>query len=98
MKRFISLLLCLVLLAAPGMSAPAALPDEYGTVTGEYKYLASLGFVVKGDPTGEFTCSDAYFTHSGYEYDHEPAKMTMDLVNASSSSSDVGWEQANTDI
>lgn len=94
MKKALSLLLCAAMLFGLGVSALAAGADD-GIITGEYKYLASLGFIVKGDPTAQFTYSDAYFTHSGYEYDHELCRMTMDFVNASGSSSDVGWEQAD---
>ena len=100
-KKIISLLLCAAMAFSLGVTAFAAEP-EYETVTGEYTYCPSLGFLDPiGNQTAEFTYSDGYFTRSGYEYNHELAIMTM-IMNqtcfASASSSTDGWDTANSNF
>ena len=94
MKKAISLLLCLVMVFGLGVTALAVQPS-YETITGEYKYSPALGFLANGDPTYHFTYSDEYFTHSGYEYNHELAKMTMDMVQSASVSTEGDWSVSN---
>ncbi len=94
MKKAISLLLCLVMVFGLGVTAFAAQPN-YETITGNYKYLAALSFLGDGDPTYHFTYSDEYFTHSGYEYNHDLCIMTMDMIQSNSVTSEGGWDVAN---
>ena len=100
-KKIISIMLCAVMVFSLGITAFAAAP-EYETVTGEYTYCPSLGFLDPiGNQTGTFTYSDEYFTHSGYEYNHELAIMTMVMNQtcfASATSSTDGWETANSNF
>ena len=100
-KKIISLLLCAVMVFSLGITAFAAEPS-YKTISGEYSYCPSLGFL---DPvtnqTSTFTYSDEYFTHSGYEYNHDLAIMSMVLTQtafASATSSTEGWETANSNF
>ncbi len=100
-KKIIGLLLCAAMVFSLGAAAFAAQP-EYETVTGEYTYCPSLGFLDPiGNQTGSFTYSDEYFTRSGYEYNHDLAIMTMVLNQtcfASASSSTDGWDTANSNF
>ena len=92
MKKLISVLLCFALLF--GMAGFAFAEDD-DTITGEYKYGASLEFSGNADPSRSFCYSDSYFRHSGYEYDHALAKMTMDLACSADASVEVDWSQSN---
>ena len=94
MKKLISLLLCVVMVFSLCTTALAS-EANYKTITGEYKYTPALDFLASSDPSYHFTYSDKYFTHSGYEYDHELAKMTMDMVQSASVSTEVDWSGAN---
>ena len=100
-KKILSLLLCAAMVFSLGAAAFAAEP-AYETVTGEYTYCPSLGFLDPiGNQTGSFVFSDEYFTRSGYEYNHELAIMTMVLNQtcfASASSSTDGWDTANSNF
>lgn len=101
LKKIISLLLCAALVFSLGVCAFAAAP-EYETVTGEYTYCPSLGFLDPiGNQVSSFTYSDGYFTRSGYEYNHELAIMTM-IMNqtcfSSATSSTEGWDTANSNF
>ena len=100
-KKIISLLLCLVMVFSLGVCAFAAQP-EYKTVNGEYNYCPSLGFLDPiGNQTSTFTYSDEYFTHSGYDYNHALAIMSMILTQtsfASATSSTKGWDTANANF
>ena len=91
MKKLICVLLCLAMLL--GLAVPAFAEND--TVTGECGYGASLGFLSDHDPTRTFCYSDDYFNHSGYLYDHELAKMTMDLAGSADTSVEGGWAQSN---
>lgn len=97
-KKIICLLLCTVMVFGLGVSAFAAQPS-YETITGEYSYCPSLGFLdFVSNQTSTFTYSDEYFTHSGYDYNHNLAIMSMVLTQtafASATSSVNGWDTAN---
>ena len=97
-KKIISLLLCLVMMFSLGATAFAAQPG-YKTVTDTYSYCPALGFLdFVSNQTGTFTYSDEYFTHSGYEYNHALAIMTMVMTQtsfASATSASDGWNTAN---
>ena len=101
MKKIICLVLCAVMVFSLGVTAFAA-QDSSETVTGEYTYCPSLGFLdFVSNQTSTFTYSDSYFTHSGYEYDHELAIMSMVLTQtsfASATSSSKGWNTANSNF
>lgn len=94
MKKAISLLLCLVMVFGLGVTAFAAQPS-YETITGEYKYMPALDFLANGDPTYHFTYTDEYFTHSGYDYNHELCKMTMDMIQSDGVTTEGDWSVAN---
>jgi len=96
-KKILSILLCAAMVLT--LSVPAfAAEAKYETIEGEYTYTPSLGFLdFVGNQTGYFTYSDEYFTHSGYEYDHDLAIMTMCFNTtcfASADSAKDGWETA----
>ena len=91
MKKLTCLLLCLLLMA--GLMVPAF--AESDVITGEYQYAGSIGFLSNSDSSRSFRYSDDYFSHSGYQYDHELAKMTMDLSSSADASDEVGWAQSN---
>lgn len=100
-KKLICVLLCAAMVFSLGVSAFAAEP-KYDIVSGEYTYCPSLGFLDPvGNQTGRFDYNDEYFTHSGYEYNHELAIMTMVMNQtcfASATSSTEGWETANSNF
>ncbi len=79
-------------LCAAAFASPS---EEYETITGEYKYSPAIAFLADGDSSYHFTYSDEYFTRSGYEYNHELAKMTMDMVMAAGITLEGDWSVAN---
>ena len=79
-------------LCATAFASPSS---DYETITGEYKYSPAIGFLADEDSVYNFTYSDEYFTHSGYEYNHELAKMTMDMVMAAGITLEGDWSVAN---
>lgn len=96
-KKALSLLLCVVMVFSLCSTAFASQP-EYKQITGEYQYEPALDFVAKEDSTWTFKYSDEYFTHSGYEYDHDLAIMSLDLAQSSAASAFTGkegWETSN---
>lgn len=99
MKKALCLLLCPVMVFGLCTTAFAGGQTSCETVTGEYNYCPSLGFLDGiSNQTSTFTYSDSYFTHSGYEYDHDLAVMSMVLTQtsfASAASSADGWDTAN---
>ena len=95
MKKLLCLFLCAVMLFGLCATAFASPSEEYETITGEYKYLASLNFLSGKDPSYHFTYSDEYFTHSGYEYNHDLAKMTMDMIQSLGVTVEGDWSVAN---
>ena len=100
-KKIISLLLAVVLVFSLASMALAA-DVQYPVIKGNYTHCPSLGFLdFVGNVTLDFTYSDAYFTHSGYQYDHDLAKMSMVLTQASfasATSSSEGWNTANSNF
>lgn len=92
MKKIICILLCLTMLS--GLMTFASAEDS-GVVTGEYRYGASIGFLTDSDPARSFRYSDDYFRHTGYQYDHELAKMTMDLCCSADASMETDWAESN---
>ena len=82
-KKIISVVLCVVMLFSLGVAAFAA-DVNYAEVKDNYIYCPSLGFLdfVQNQEL-PFTYSDAYFTHTGYEYDHALANASMVLTQAS---------------
>lgn len=77
-------LLCLTLAVALvfSLGAPAFAADaNYKTITGTYHYCPSLGFLdIVGNSQMTFTYSDEYFTHTGYQYDHDLANISMVMM------------------
>ena len=83
-KKVLSLLLCVVLVAALAVPAFAANSPTYKTVSGTYTYCPSLGFVdIVGDQKLTFSYSDEWFTKSAYKYNHGLANISMVLTQAS---------------
>ena len=91
MKKLLSILLCVALLS--GLAIPAF--AEGYTVSGENPYAPPLLFLGDGEPSDPFCYLDDYFRHSGYRYDHELARMTMDLAMAAFGSENVPWPESN---
>ena len=100
-KKILSLLLAAVLVFSLGATAFAA-DVQYPVIKGDYTHCPSLGFLdFVGNVSLDFVYSDAYFTHTGYQYDHDLAKMSMALTQASfasASSSVEGWQTANSNF
>ncbi len=100
-KKIISLLLAVVMVFSLGVTALAA-DVQYPVIKGEYTHCPSLGFLdFVGNVTLDFAYSDAYFSHTGYQYDHDLAKMSMVLTQvsfASATSSSDGWDKANVNF
>ena len=100
-KKILSLLLAVVMVFSLGATAFAA-DVQYQTIKGEYTHCPSLGFLdFVGNVTLDFTYSDAYFTHTGYQYDHDLAKLSMVLTQASfasATSTSEGWNTANSNF
>ncbi len=96
-KKIISVVLCVVMLFSLGVAAFAA-DVNYAEVKDNYIYCPSLGFLdfVQNQEL-PFTYSDAYFTHTGYEYDHALANVSMVLTQASfaSASHNASWSDGN---
>ena len=78
-----------------GVTAFASGGTNYETITGEYRYYPALALLGGGDATYHFKYSDEYFTHSGYEYNHDLAIMTMDMAQSDGVSQDGGWDVSN---
>lgn len=79
-KTWISLLLAIALVVSLGVPALAA-DTQYKTITGTYHYCPSLGFLdIVGNSSLTFTYSDEYFTHTGYQYDHALANISMVMM------------------
>jgi len=96
-KRIISVVLCVVMLFSLSIAAFAA-DVNYKEVKGQYSYCPSLGFLdIAGNQMYDFEYSDAYFCHTGYEYDHNLAKVSMVLTQASfaSASHNADWSDGN---
>lgn len=96
-KRIISVVLCVVMLFSLSIAAFAA-DVNYKEIKGQYSYCPSLGFLdIAGNQMYDFEYSDAYFTHTGYEYDHSLAKVSMVLTQASfaSASHNADWSDGN---
>ena len=100
-KKIISLLLAVVLVFSLGATALAA-DVQYPTVKGNYTHCPSLGFLdFVQNVTLSFEYSDAYFSHTAYQYDHKLANMSMVLTQASfasATSSTDGWDTANSNF
>ena len=100
-KKILSLLLAAVMVFSLGVTAFAA-DVQYPVIKGEYTHCPSLGFLdFVGNVSLDFAYSDAYFTHTGYQYDHDLAKVSMVLTQASfasASSSVEGWQTANSNF
>ena len=100
-KKIISVVLCVVMLFSMSVAAFAA-DVNYKEVKSDYTYCPSLGFLdIVGNQTLSFTYSDAYFTHTGYEYDHALANVSMVLTQASFAAADSsvkGWNTANSNF
>jgi hypothetical protein len=100
-KKILSLLLAVVMVFTLGATAFAA-DVQYPVIKGDYTHCPSLGFLdFVGNVSLDFAYSDAYFTHTGYQYDHDLAKVSMALTQASfasASSSVEGWQTANSNF
>ena len=100
-KKILSLLLAAVLVFSLGATAFAA-DVQYPVIKGDYTHCPSLGFLdFVGNVSLDFVYSDAYFSHTGYQYDHDLAKISMALTQASfasASSSVEGWQTANSNF
>ena len=80
MKKILSLILVLCLSLAVSVTAFAA-DVQYPVIKGDYTHCPSLGFLdFVGNVSLDFVYSDAYFTHTGYQYDHDLAKVSMVLT------------------
>ena len=100
-KKVICLLLAVVMVFGLATAAFAA-DVQYKKVTGEYSHCPSLGFLdFVGNVSLSFEYSDAYFSHTAYQYDHDLAKISMALTQASfasATSSVEGWSTANSNF
>ena len=100
-KKILSLLLAVVMVFSLGATALAA-DVQYPVIKGEYTHCPSLGFLdIVGNVSLDFEYSDAYFTHTGYQYDHALAKASMVLTQvsfASATSIADGWDTANSNF
>ena len=91
-KKVISLLLAVVLVFSLGATALAA-DVQYPVIKGEYTHCPSLGFLdFVGNVSLSFEYSDAYFAHTGYQYDHKLANASMVLTQASFASATSSTE------
>lgn len=95
MKKALCLLLCVVMAFGLCTTAFASGQTKYETITGEYKYMPALSIFSDHDGTYHFTYSDEYFTGSGYDYNHELAIMSMDMVQSAAVSVEGDWSVSN---
>lgn len=87
MKKAISILLVLVLLASLAPLSVFAAGDEYETITGTVMFNAGHDDSETDHPC-PFTYSDEYFTQSGYNYRQDLATVTMAMCFAAGNVAD----------
>lgn len=87
MKKAISILLVLVLLASLAPLSVFAAGDEYETITGTVMFNAGHDDS-KTDHPCPFTYSDEYFTQTGYNYRQDLATVTMAMCFAAGNVAD----------